>query len=106
MSNLLTLISKTQPTELAWNGPVESIVYEEHLIKEKLENLGQPCYFVQTENGIGATNEGVLQVTHQNFGSDYAFQVSSSTEGVTSVSLITTTPLLLLKVALHVGARV
>jgi hypothetical protein len=43
-----------------WQGPLNSIAFDENGIKAKLLNLEQPCYVVRKQSRIGITNEGEL----------------------------------------------
>ncbi len=40
-----------------WQGPLNSIAFDENGIKAKLLNLEQPCYVVRKQGRIGITNE-------------------------------------------------
>ena len=44
----------------AWQGPIESIAFDAAGIRDRLLNLGKPCYIVEQQNRIGITNEGRL----------------------------------------------
>ncbi len=48
------------PMGLSWNGPENSILYDEQGILDCLKNNDQPCYLIQSQKGIGASNQGVL----------------------------------------------
>ena len=45
---------------VGWEGPKDTIVFDEHLMRERLLSLDKPCYVVRTDSGIGITNEGKL----------------------------------------------
>ena len=45
------------PSGVAWQGPFNSIAFDEAGIRAKLLRLDQPCYIVQAEGRIGVTND-------------------------------------------------
>ena len=49
-----------------WQGPLNSIAFDENGIKAKLLNLEQPCYVVRKQGRIGITNEGDLSDANKN----------------------------------------
>ncbi len=44
-----------------WHGPEGSIAYETAGIRERLAELGRPCYVVQNGQGVGVSHEGELR---------------------------------------------
>ncbi len=67
MTALPNRISTLNPvqTGLYWNGPRESLVFDEESIRESLLHGEQPCFFIKSETGIGATNQGTLSTDVQ-----------------------------------------
>ncbi len=57
--NRITTLNPVQ-TGLYWNGPRESLVFDEESIRESLLNGDDACFFIEGEAGIGATNQGNL----------------------------------------------
>lgn len=57
----MTIVQRQkQNTGLQWNGRMESIVYDEKEIQNGLKNSDQPCFLIQSDKGLGLTNEGEL----------------------------------------------
>ncbi|RKZ66368.1 MAG: 2-nitropropane dioxygenase [Candidatus Parabeggiatoa sp. nov. 3] len=58
-SNGVDFFGRVSNQNPVWQGPFNSIAFDEKGIKAKLLNLEQPCYVVR-KNGCGITNEGEL----------------------------------------------
>ena len=58
--NGLQLTDHADGHELVWNGPLESIVFDEEGIRAGLRRLDLPCYVVSVSDRIGLTNLGNL----------------------------------------------
>jgi hypothetical protein len=43
-----------------WDGPPESIVYDQEGIAARLRDLSRPCYVIKNGRGLGVTTEGQL----------------------------------------------
>ena len=63
-SNRITTFNPVS-TELYWSGPRDSISFDEAGIRDSLVNGDQPCFFIESEAGIGATNQGTLSAEVQ-----------------------------------------
>ena len=59
-NNGLHFFGQTSSQNPVWQGPLNSIAFDEKGIREKLQNLEQPCYVVRKPEQIGITNEGEL----------------------------------------------
>ena len=46
---------------LKWNGPPESLAFDERGINDCLRKTDQPCYLVEEDGHIGSSNEGQLE---------------------------------------------
>lgn len=58
-----------QTSNLAGQGLLDSVAFDETGIKAKLLNLDKPCYIVRVQGQLGVTNEGsVLSVNNGNLG--------------------------------------
>jgi trans-AT polyketide synthase, acyltransferase and oxidoreductase domains len=51
--------TSTQST-MGWQGPEDSIVFDQQAMQDKLADLGKPVYAVVVEEKLGLTNEGRL----------------------------------------------
>jgi PfaD family protein len=47
-----------------WQGPLDSISFDEDGIKAKIMNLNKPCYIIRISEKIGVTNEGYIDNYH------------------------------------------
>jgi len=47
-----------------WQGPLDSISFDEDGIKAKIINLNKPCYIIRISEKIGVTNEGYIDNYH------------------------------------------
>ena len=62
-NNGLKYLGQTGNNNPVWQGPLNSIAFDEKGIKAKLLNLAQPCYVVRQQGQIGITNDGELSDT-------------------------------------------
>ncbi|MDJ0734302.1 MAG: PfaD family polyunsaturated fatty acid/polyketide biosynthesis protein [Nostocaceae cyanobacterium] len=60
LNNNLTFSTSTFRTNHTWKGSLDSISFHPRIIKEKLNNLNQPCHILRVDGKIGITNEGYL----------------------------------------------
>ncbi len=58
--NGLTYSGQTNSQNPVWQGPLNSIAFDEQGIKTKLLNLTQACYVVKKQGQLGVTNDGEL----------------------------------------------
>ena len=59
-NNALQFFGHPSNQNPVWQGPLNSIAFDDIGIKAKLLNLEQPCYIVREAGQIGITNEGEL----------------------------------------------
>jgi trans-AT polyketide synthase, acyltransferase and oxidoreductase domains len=64
--NGLHFSGNASPQNPVWQGPLNSIAFDEKDIKAKLLNLEQPCYVLKEQGQIGITNEGELEESNEN----------------------------------------
>lgn len=57
-NNHLSFVGNSQTQ--AWQGPHESIAFDESGIQDRLLNLDKPCYVVKQQERIGISNQGHL----------------------------------------------
>jgi trans-AT polyketide synthase/acyltransferase/oxidoreductase domain-containing protein len=65
-NNALRFFGNPSNQNPVWQGPLNSIAFDENGIKAKLLNLEQPCYVVRKQGRIGITNEGNLSDANEN----------------------------------------
>ncbi len=58
--NSILVSETTNILQPSWNGPEDSISFDENDIKAKLKNLEQPCFVLKNGDNIGASNSGEL----------------------------------------------
>jgi trans-AT polyketide synthase/acyltransferase/oxidoreductase domain-containing protein len=59
-NNGLRFLGQTSSQNPVWQGPLNSIAFDEKSIKATLLNLNQPCYVIRKQDQIGITNKGEL----------------------------------------------
>ncbi len=59
MSDRIAITSNAEYHRFVWVGPAESIAYDERGIRERLQQLDQPCYVVHTDAGMGVAIGGM-----------------------------------------------